>query len=73
MKMVSRENENSQEFTVFMQPPKKQTQFKHPSKGEEVLALSNSRKNTTWAYEILSDWLGEKEQQSRKKCPENNF
>ena len=48
--MVSRGNEDSQESTVFMQPPKKLTRFKHPSKEEEVLALSNTRKNMTWAY-----------------------
>ena len=63
MKMISSENEDSQGFTVFMQPPKKQAQFKHPLKEEEVLALSNTRKNSTWAYEVFSDWLVEKEQQ----------
>ena len=73
--MVLRENEDLQEFTVFMQPPKKQTGFKHPLKEEEVhavLALSkgfvsaNTRKNTTWAYKVFSDWPAEKEQQDRK-------
>ena len=37
--MVLRENEDSQEFTFFMQPPKKQTRFKHPSKEEEGISV----------------------------------
>ena len=64
MKMVSRENDDSQEL-VFKQPPKKESRFMHPSKEEKLLALSkgfvpaNTRKNTTWAYEVFSDWLAE--------------
>ena len=77
--MVSRENVDSQEFTVFILPPKKQTRFKHPSKEEKVLALSkgfvfaNTRKNTTWAYKVFLDWLSEKEQQRQKTVSRNLF
>ena len=79
MKMVSRENDDSQEFTVFKQPPKKQTRFKHPSKEEEILALSkgfvpaNTRKNTTWAYKVFLDWLAERNNNAEEQCPENFF
>ena len=35
--------------------------------------LLNTRKNTTWAYEIFLDWLAEKEQQRRKTVSKNLF
>ena len=72
--MVSRENDDSQELTAFKQPSKKQTRFKHPSKEEEILALLKgfvpantcTRKNTTRAYKVCSDWVAKKEQQCQR-------
>ena len=70
--MVSRENDDSQEFPVFKQPLKKQARFIHPSKEEQILALSkgfvpvNTRKNTTWPYNVFSDWLAERNNNAKK-------
>ena len=77
--MVSRQNDDSQELTVFQQPPKKQIRFKHSSKEEDILALSkgfvpaNTRKNTMWAYKVFSDWLVERNNNAEQQCPENLF
>ena len=74
--MASKEWDDSQELTEFKQPPKK-TSFKHPVKEEKILELSkgfvpaNTKKNTTWAYKVFSDWPTEINNNAEEQCPED--
>ena len=71
--MASRENDDSQDLADFKQPPKKMTRFKHPSKEEEILALSkgfapaNTRKNTTCLGIQGIDRLASRKEQKRRR------
>ena len=74
--MASKEWDDWQGVTEFKQSPK-MTRFKHPVIEEKILELSkgfvpaNTKKITTWAYKVFSDWLTERNNNADEQCPED--